>query len=77
MNTDMPPLVRAVNMRWFTPMTPTIDSPVTVMSVVPPILDIPLMGFRSLSTLFLMMVPGLSGLKVFFTRIGMFLTHTG
>ena len=76
-NTDMPLSARAVKMRRLTPITPTIDNPVTVISVVPLILDIPLMGLRSLSILSLMTVPGSEGLKVFFTLIGIFFTHTG
>ena len=51
--------------------------PVTVISVVPLILEIPLMGLSSFSIWSLMSVPGCSGLKVFFTFIGMFLTQTG
>ena len=76
-NTLMPLSARAVKMRRLTPITPTIDNPVTVMRVVPLMLDIPLMGFWLFSILFFMMVPGASGLKVFFTLIGMFFTHTG
>ena len=77
MNAEMPPLVSAVKMRWLTPMTPTIDRPATVISVVPLMLEIPLMGLKSLAICCLMMVPGFSGLKVFLTLIGIFLTQTG
>ena len=77
MNTLMPLSARAVKMRRFTPMTPTIDRPATVMSVVPLMLDIPLMGLSLLATFCLMILPSLSGLNVFFTRIGMFFTQTG
>ena len=77
MNTLMPLLANVVKIRRFTPMTPTIDSPVTVISVVPLMLDIPLMGFWSLSIFALISVPGCSGLKVFFTLMGIFFTHTG
>ena len=77
MNTEMPLLARVVKMRRLTPMTPTIERPVTVMSVVPLMLEIPLMGFWSFSIWSLMSVPGCSGLKVFFTLMGMFLTQTG
>ena len=77
MNTLMPLSARAVKMRRFTPMTPTIDRPVTVMRAVPLMLDMPLMGLRSLSILSLMIVPGFCGLKVFFTRMGIFFTQTG
>ena len=76
-NTLMPLSARAVKMRRLTPITPTIDNPVTVMRVVPLMLDIPFMGFWLFSILFFMMVPDASGLKVFFTLIGMFFTHTG
>ena len=76
-NTDMPLSASAVNIRLFTPITPTIDSPVTVMSVVPFMLDMPLMGLLSSSIFSFISVPGCSGLKVFLTFIGMFLTHTG
>ena len=77
MNTDMPFSARHENIRLFTPMTPTIDRPVTVMSVVPLMLDIPLMGFWSLSISCFIRVPSNDGLKVFFTLIGMFFTQTG
>ena len=77
MNTEIPSLARAVKMRRLTPMTPTIDRPVTVIKAVPLIDEIPLMGFWSPSILFLIMVPGASGLKVFLTLIGIFFTQTG
>ena len=77
MNTLMPLSASAVNILRFTPMTPTIDKPVTVMSVVPLMLDIPFIGLLSLAILFFIVVPSLDGLNVFFTFIGMFLTHTG
>ena len=77
MNTEMPRSASVVNMRRFTPITPTIESPVTVMSVVPLMLEIPLMGFRSSSIFSLMSVPGCSGLNVFFTFMGIFLMQTG
>ena len=76
-NTEIPSLARAVKIRRFTPMTPTMERPVTVMSAVPLIEEIPLIGFWSLSILFLIMVPGASGLKVFLTLIGILLTQTG
>ena len=77
MNTEMPLSARAEKMRRFTPITPTIDRPVTVISEVPLMLDIPLMGLRSSRGLALITVPGSEGLKVFFTRMGIFLTQTG
>ena len=77
MNTEMPLLARVVKMRRLTPMTPTIDSPVTVMSDVPLMLEMPLMGLLSSSIFSLMSVPGCEGLKVFFTLMGIFLTQTG
>ena len=77
MNTEMPLFANAVKMRLLTPITPTIDRPVTVISVVPLMLEIPLMGLRSFSILSLMIVPGSEGLNVFLTLIGMFLTQTG
>ena len=77
MNTLMPLSARAVKIRLLTPMTPTIDNPVTVMSVVWSMLDIPLMMRLSCSTLRMMTVPGAWALKVFFTLMGMFFTHTG
>ena len=76
-NTEMPLLASVVKIRRFTPITPTIDRPVTVMSDVPLILEIPLIGFWSSSILALMRVPGCSGLNVFLTLIGIFLTQTG
>ena len=69
-NTLMPFSARAVKMRRFTPITPTIDRPVTVISAVPLMLEIPLMGLRSFSISSLMIVPGFSGLNVFFTHTG-------
>ena len=77
MNTDMPFSANTEKMRRFTPMTPTIDRPVTVMSVVPLMLEIPLMGLASLSIFCLMSVPGWSGLNVFLMRMGIFFTQTG
>ena len=77
MKTEIPSLARAVKIRRLTPMTPTIERPVTVIRAVPLIEEIPLIGLESPSILFLMMVPGASGLKVFFTLIGIFLTQTG
>ena len=49
MNTEMPLLASVVKIRRFTPITPTIDRPVTVISDVPLMLEIPLMGLSSLS----------------------------
>ena len=77
MNTDIPLSASVVKMRRLTPMTPTIDRPVTVIRVVPLMLLMPLMGFRSSSILSLMSVPGCVGLKVFLTRMGMCLMQTG
>ena len=77
MNTDMPLLARVVKIRWLTPMTPTIERPVTVISDVPLIEEIPLIGLWSPSILSFIIVPSASGLKVFFTLIGMFFTQTG
>ena len=73
----MPLSARVVKMRRFTPITPTIDRPVTVMSEVPLMLEIPLMGRRSSSVSSCITVPCPSGLKVFFTMMGIFFTHTG
>ena len=75
--TLMPLSASAVKMRRLTPMTPTIERPETVISDVPLMDEMPLMGFRSSSTSFLMIVPGPSGLNVFFTRMGMFFMQTG
>ena len=77
MNTDIPSSARAVKMRRFTPLTPTIDRPFTVMSVVPLMLEMPLMGFWSLAISSFIIVPGAEGWKVFFTFMGMCFTHTG
>ena len=73
----MPSLARAVKMRRLTPITPTIERPVTVISAVPLIELIPLMSLLWSSILFLIIVPGKLGLNVFLTLMGMFLTHTG
>ena len=77
MNTLIPLSASAVKIRLFTPITPTIDNPVTVITAVLLMLDIPLMGLLSLSIFALIIVPSPSGLNVFFTLIGMFFTHTG
>ena len=76
-NTLMPLSASAVNIRLFTPITPTIDRPDTVISVVPLILEIPRIALLLFSILLLITVPLFSGLKVFLTCIGMFLIHTG
>ena len=68
-----PRRVRALKMRELTPITPTMQRLVMVMRQVSLIEDMPLMGFPLLPHLSLMRVPGASGLKVFFTRIGIFL----
>ena len=73
----MPRLARAVKMRRLTPITPTIERPVTVMSAVPLMELMPLMGLWSLAISALMVVPRLVGLKVFLTLMGMFFTQTG
>ena len=49
MNTEMPLLASVVKIRRLTPITPTIERPVTVISEVPLMLEMPLMGFRSSS----------------------------
>ena len=77
MKTLMPLLARAVKMRRFTPMTPTMERPETVMSVVPLMDEMPLMGLWSSSICALMIVPFPLGLNVFFTFMGMFFTQTG
>ena len=77
MNTEIPLSARAVKMRRFTPITPTIERPDTVINDVPDMLEIPLIGFRSFSILSFIRVPANEGLNVFFTLIGIFLTHTG
>ena len=77
MNTLMPFCANALKMRKFTPITPTMPKPVTVIRVVSLIEEIPLMAFEPESTSCLIMVPGASGLKVFFIRMGIFLWHTG
>ncbi len=77
MNTEMPLSARAVKMRRLTPMTPTIERPDTVISDVPEMLEIPLIGLRSFSILSFISVPAKEGLNVFFTLMGIFFTHTG
>ena len=74
---EMPPLVSAVKMRRFTPITPTIERPVTWMIAASEMLDMPLMGFPSFPILLLITEPVPLGLKVFLTLMGMFFTHTG
>ena len=74
---NIPLSARQVKMRRLTPMTPTIERPATVMSVVPLMLEMPLMLRLSSFTSSLMMEPGASGLKVFLMRMGMCLMQTG
>ena len=75
--TLIPLLARELKMRRLTPTTPTIERPVTVMTVVPLIDEIPLIGFWLFSMCDLIIVPSPSGLKVFLTLIGIFFTQTG
>ena len=77
MNTLIWLSARVVKMRRFTPITPTIESPDTVMRLVLLIELIPLMARFSSCTPCSMIVPTASGWKVFLMRIGMFFTHTG
>ena len=77
MNTLIPRLARAVKMRRLTPITPTIERPVTVISAVPLMELIPLIGLWSSLISAFIVVPGLVGLKVFLTLMGMFFTQTG
>ena len=44
-NTDIPLSAKVVKIRRLTPMTPTMERPVTVINVVPLMLEIPLIGF--------------------------------
>ena len=76
-NTLMPSLAKAVKMRRLTPMTPTMESPDTVMRLVLLMDDMPLMARELFSPSDDMVVPFASGLNVFLIRIGMFLMHTG
>ncbi len=78
MNTLTPSRARALNMRAFIPTIPTIPRPDTVIRQVSLIDDIPLMALPSefpseASLLDDISVPFASGLKVFLSRIGMFL----
>ena len=58
MKTEMPCWAKEVKMRWFTPITPTMDRPLTVMRLVPLMEDMPLMLLCSSSCTFcLTMVP--------------------
>ena len=76
-NTLMPLSANVVKMRRFTPITPTMERPVTVMSDVPLMEEMPLMGFWSLAIFSLIIVPAPLGLNVFLTRMGIFFTQTG
>ena len=73
----MPFSANVLKIRWFTPMTPTIPKPVIVIKQVSLIDEIPLIGFEEWSASCFTIVPGASGLNVFFIRIGIFLRHTG
>ena len=75
--TEMPLLARAVKILRFTPMTPTIERPVTFMRATPLMLEIPLISLSSGEILDLIIVPGFSGLNVLSTFIGISFTHTG
>ena len=44
MNTLIPSTAKAVKMRWFTPITPTMERPETVIRLVSLIEEIPLMA---------------------------------
>ena len=67
MNTLMPPVAKVVKMRRFTPITPTIDGPLTVTMLISLTDEIPRMG-RSLGAAWrLMTLPWRSGWNVFFT----------
>ena len=79
MKTLTPLAARVVKMRLLTPMTPTMESPLTVMSDVLLIDDMPLMALplSSMPLSLVMMVPLSSGRKVFLMRMGMFLMQTG
>ena len=57
----MPLSASELKMRRLTPTTPTMDRPVTVMSVVSLMDDMPLIGFPLFSMCDLMTVPFLSG----------------
>ena len=73
-NTLTPDFAKALNMREFIPITPTIPNPDTVIRQVSFIEEIPLMAFASPSgTSCVISVPGASGLNVFFITIGIFL----
>ena len=67
MNTLMPPAESVVKMRRFTPMTPTIDIPLTVTILISLTDDMPRMGRAEASTLRRMTLPGAAGLSVFLT----------
>ena len=71
--TLMPFSANVLKIRWFTPMTPTMPKPVMVIKQVSLIDEIPLIGFEEWSASCFTMVPGASGLNVFFIRIGIFL----
>ena len=75
--TLMPLSANVRKMRWFTPMTPTMPRPCTVMRLVSLMDEMPLIALLWGSFCAQMMVPFASGLKVFLMRMGMFLWHTG
>ena len=76
-NTLMPPSASVVKMRRFTPITPTIAEPLTVTMLISFTEDMPRMGRSDCAASFEMTVPSASGLKVFFTIMGIFFRHTG
>ena len=73
----MPFSAKVVNMRRFTPITPTMPKPVIVIRQVSLIEDMPLIGLDDFPASRFTIVPGASGLKVFLMSIGIFLWHTG
>ncbi len=66
-NTLTPPAARLENIRWFTPITPTIEGPLTVTRLVFFIDEMPLIARLSSMGPLCMMLPGASGWKVFLT----------
>ena len=67
MNTLMPPAANVVKMRRFTPITPTIDIPLTVTMLISLTDEMPRMGRCEEQASRRITLPAAEGLKVFLT----------
>ena len=75
--TLMPPRAKVSKIRRFTPMTPTIEGPLTVTMLISLTEEIPRIGRSDCRALLRMTLPRAEGLNVFLTKMGIFLAQTG